>query len=291
MIIQFLHPGKQYKIIYGHRSKAYRFFDGDQHSGVLYWSSFKSHSRRYIRTTGDLIVEPDHKMRTNCDIVFWGEWEAHSLFTLVQSQNAQLEHPQHVHRPFFSTEHKGSQNTDPFVFGDCFVYSNCLQKFPRMRNLPNGSLILFGSEITDAFALDTVFVVQSSLPLNRTYLQNIQNRTSEIFRETVLRKIDLNDQHKVYFSASYTTNTQEYYSYFPCRLFDAANPMLRPVLPYKQFDLKKPGSYQGIHIIEQGCLQYWHRLTQHLVSNGYSLGVRADLPPCVDIKDAHEYFA
>ena len=67
------------------------------------------------------------------------------------------------------------QNTDPFVFSDAFYYSLCKQ----LKNSKNsedgevttwlsklaiGSLILFGSKVTDesgenAFALDTVFVV------------------------------------------------------------------------------------------------------------------------------------
>ena len=51
-------------------------------------------------------------------------------------------------------------NTDPFVFGECFRYSNCRQTHCEdLRKLAPGSVILFGSNLGGAFVLDTVFVV------------------------------------------------------------------------------------------------------------------------------------
>ena len=66
------------------------------------------------------------------------------------------------------------QNTDPFVFGDYFLYSVCKQRkkirnsdlseFTKLGELEKGSIILFGSTISKKqggpyFVLDTVFVV------------------------------------------------------------------------------------------------------------------------------------
>ena len=295
MIIQFLHPGKQYEIERGQANRGYRFFDGDQQSGILYWSSLDSHRRKYIRTSGNQINALGGPLLENQELVFWGEWEAHSVFTLIGGQNGGSEHPQHIHQPFISREHEGSQNTAPFVFGDCFVYSNCLQSFRTMRGLPDGSLIIFGSEIpvngADSFVLDTVFVVQDSLPLDRGHLQNIQDRTSEVFKDAVLRKIDVNGHHRIYFSTTYGSGKREYYSYFPCRPHNAGV-MLRPALPARKFDLKTPGSHQGIHIVQRGCLQYWRLLTDHLLNTGYSLGVKAHLPQRTNIRDTYgQHFA
>ena len=56
------------------------------------------------------------------------------------------------------------QNTDPWVFGPNFWYSNCKQLTPHrkpsaLQRLGRGSVILFGSSIDERFCLDTVFVV------------------------------------------------------------------------------------------------------------------------------------
>jgi hypothetical protein len=60
--------------------------------------------------------------------------------------------------------YRGAQNTDPFVFGDRFLYTCCKQRLrsgrpTQLRYLPHGSLVLFGSHISGGFGLDTVFVV------------------------------------------------------------------------------------------------------------------------------------
>lgn len=48
----------------------------------------------------------------------------------------------------FSTRGIGVHNTDPFVFGENFYYTNCKQqRFYRiLRTLNNGSIIIYGSE-------------------------------------------------------------------------------------------------------------------------------------------------
>ena len=62
-------------------------------------------------------------------------------------------------------------NTDPWVFGDRMIYSNCRQTIAGahgelrptlMQRLARGSVICFGSTIGRAFCLDTVFVVASA---------------------------------------------------------------------------------------------------------------------------------
>jgi hypothetical protein len=66
------------------------------------------------------------------------------------------------------------QNTDPWVWGDRMIYSNCKQVFgPERRptfmqrltqRLTRGSVIRFGSTIDGEFCVDTVFVVASAEP-------------------------------------------------------------------------------------------------------------------------------
>lgn len=65
-------------------------------------------------------------------------------------------------------DYTGAQNTDPFVFGDRFLYTCCKQRLrsgvpTQLRFLEPASLIPFGSHVHGQFALDTVFVVADHL--------------------------------------------------------------------------------------------------------------------------------
>ena len=101
------------------------------------------------------------------EFLLWGEWEPPSK--VEESKASGPSYPQYLHRPFLEprTEFAGHQNTDPFVFGDEFLYTGCQQwrgkphgNPVQLRYLLPGSLILFGSCAGDRFLLDTVFVVR-----------------------------------------------------------------------------------------------------------------------------------
>ena len=65
--------------------------------------------------------------------------------------------------PYYAIPDNGCEelhNTDPFIFGDRILYSNCGQpSSPRLRSLDRGSVIAFGSRKADQWLLDTVLVV------------------------------------------------------------------------------------------------------------------------------------
>ncbi|MGK4002197.1 hypothetical protein WMF31_06205 [Sorangium sp. So ce1036] len=87
------------------------------------------------------------------------------------------------------------QNTDPFVFGDTFLYSCCKQvrrngSATLLRKLQRGDVILFGSRLDGRFVLDTVFVVARSeiFETNRG-VELLTGRVPAEFVETVLRPL------------------------------------------------------------------------------------------------------
>ena len=92
----------------------------------------------------------------------WGEWEAQS--ELVRSLDASGDPglPHHLWRPYWVISPDGYErlhNTDPFIFGERFLYSNCLQPSrPGLRRLGRGSVIALGSK-RGGWVLDTVLVV------------------------------------------------------------------------------------------------------------------------------------
>ena len=78
-------------------------------------------------------------------------------------------HPRYLWKPFYLPKgtYASLHNTDPFIFGGCFLYSNCYQTNSLgLRNLAKGSVIAFGSKVNrePKWALDTVLVVRDSFP-------------------------------------------------------------------------------------------------------------------------------
>jgi hypothetical protein len=102
------------------------------------------------------------------EYAFWGEWEAESRFQRLPKRDKG--YPRAVHEPFWRTPLTSSfrQNTDPWVFGECFRYTNCKQyaqgRPAALQRLERGSVILFGGVKEGAFLVDTVFVVASATP-------------------------------------------------------------------------------------------------------------------------------
>jgi hypothetical protein len=146
-IVQFPHPGPE------HVPK------GDW----MPWNTATNHRRKFMISRGTLLDSEGYKDET--DVVFWGEWEPPSH--VVHRWPTARGLPTVLHRPCVSEPPLGPrQNTDPWVFGDAFLYSNCKQLNARPRRSPSalqrldhGSIILFGSASYGRFVLDTLLVV------------------------------------------------------------------------------------------------------------------------------------
>lgn len=125
MIIQFSHNGKELNI-----SRNYIF--DSKSNGYIFWSDMPTHKRKFIKhkgwylenVGGQFSIEPQID-----ELYFWGEWEPQSQFELTGNSFLNKERlPHAIHYPLFSDDNKGRHNTDPFVFGNHFYYTNCKQK-------------------------------------------------------------------------------------------------------------------------------------------------------------------
>lgn len=118
------------------------------------------HARKFLRADATYVENGEtHKG----SVTFWGEWEPPSAVTALPRTGP--DEPRYLHDPFWSRprDKSGLQNTDPLVFGERFLYSNCRQRGNRkLRRLAPGSLVLFGSTLHGEFVLDTAFVVGES---------------------------------------------------------------------------------------------------------------------------------
>lgn len=149
--VQFIHPGHE------HAPDA-----GD----IKSWNR-GPHRRKFLLADGTYLLGSE---RCEGRVAFWGEWEPPSRVVARYPADGDL--PRFVHEPILERpdSFRGLQNTDPYVFGDRFLYTGCQQHTNRgatetqLRRLSRGSVILFGScrDLT-RFVVDTVFVVADSV--------------------------------------------------------------------------------------------------------------------------------
>src|SRR5262252_3776069 len=128
------------------------------------WNTKSKHRRKFLRSPGRYVAvdgSPSEAL-----LAFWGEWEAPSH--VIERWPAEADLPRFLQEPKWERPNVPGfrQNTDPWVFGDCFRDSNCHQlNQPGLRDLAAGSVILFGSTLGltstagPHFVLDTLFVV------------------------------------------------------------------------------------------------------------------------------------
>lgn len=186
MIVQFLHPGTEH---------GPDCFSRATQKGWKDWNH-GDHRRKFLIAGGSWTASPKQRPSKG-RIALWGEWEPQSEVSLVQeadwfaqrgtcieaaraSNRRRGKYPKWLHIPHLRLDvlrgraeethgccnAQGWQNTDPLVFGDRFRYTICgqLRRRPIWRKtelarLEKDAIILFGSRVDGAYALDTVFVV------------------------------------------------------------------------------------------------------------------------------------
>jgi len=146
VFVQFPHPGMEHNPGKAHRQP---------------WNR-SEHRRKFLRSHGRYVARDGSTH--DAPLVFWGEWE---LLELSNNGRKTEDFPRFLQEPVWErpTDSGPRQNTDPWVFGDFFRYSNCKQSSQNaLRTLAPGSVILFGSSLNGNFVFDSVFVVRDSQP-------------------------------------------------------------------------------------------------------------------------------
>lgn len=148
----FFHPGRANEHIEGRRP----------------WrANSERHERAFLRAVGRArSSSTEEHEKYEGPLTFWGEWEADAIGYALEQGAAGL--PTCVLEPAPPSVERNLgalHNTDPFVFGGAFLYSNCQQPWsPMLRSLERGDVIFFGSQLDGSFVLDTVFVVDRRYP-------------------------------------------------------------------------------------------------------------------------------
>jgi hypothetical protein len=256
-VVQFPHPGCEHNPGMAQRQP---------------WNA-GNHGRKFLQSFGRYV--DGNRSLGQGNVVFWGEWEAPSYYIIPKSWERADALPRFLHRPVWErpTPNERRLNTDPWVFGDSFRYSNCRQLTrSALQRLTPGSLILFGSTIDAQFVIDTVFVVKDSCPFS----PRRPPETDEAFRvctvESLLTTGNRDDPFTLYRGAAYEDRFNDMYSFVPCRLADADDMRFaRPCIslggyvnpknwraacltPCSQADVRRQWENVRKQVVDAGCL-------------------------------------
>jgi hypothetical protein len=227
-------------------------------------------------------------------ILFWGEWEAPSRVQEFEARGAG--YPRYLHEPFLEprSEFADLQNTDPFVFGDQFLYTGCQQwrgkphgNPVQLRYLLPGSVILFGSCAGNRFLLDTVFVVRDFIDHDkRNYLDVLRGSVPDAYWTVTLgpwyASADHGRSFRLYRGASLADTVNGMFSFFPCRRADGP-----PTHGFARPDLSdlwwvNPRLRQGWRATQLVDLaraaDVWHAVRQAVLDQRCELGVHVPIP-------------
>ena len=222
-----------------------------------------------------------------------------SIFTGVGSG-----HPRYLWDPYYVPRNSycGLHNTDPFIFGECFLYSNCGQVPSNKRGLKHlaqGSVIAFGSGrmVGDKrkWVLDTVLVVKDSFPYDpldpldpRGALERMVPETflsvtgGPLAADPELAKNPVDGGLRLYRGATPNDPVCGMFSFFPAIPASDDSGFPRPFISLKN-DYFNPRSWQAPKGVKRNrtpdelrCL--WNELVAQVRDAGLVLGIHAEVP-------------
>lgn len=278
--VQFPHPGREHL---------------PGHNGHRGWT-LREHGRKYMASPGTWMNELDpNAPRHRGEIQFWGEWEGPSR-VIADFQHSVTGGPRYLYEPFwdYPPDHPEAQNTDPFVFGDRFIYSNCRQNTRhgqrKTQHLAVGSIIAFGSGRLHDFVLDTLFVVGGARRVTWETIDELD--VDPVFRAVTLDLLVPRPEgpsFTLYEGATPDEPVAGMFSFFPCipseedrsgfaRPAVKANKMINP----KNWRAAKLTSIEDL---ETGR-EVWTDLAEQVLGNDLLLGTHAVMPDAVPDLDS-----
>lgn len=275
--VQFLHPGGEHLPDTGRKKE---------------WNT-GDHRRKFL-VSGGRYLQGNHPH--DDEIVFWGEWEPESR-VIAEIEEPVPDGPRWVYQPYYvpTAAHRGLQNTDPFVFGERFHYTGCMQHTKngptQLRNLTRGSVILFGSCLHRShFVVDTVFVVADQIDHSRrNFKDRLQGRVSETYEDVTLAPwyenlVERDKSHRLYFGATFESPIEGMFSFFPCLPYkEQPRGFSRPTLriPGVISDNKCQGFTKNEQASAIAVRDLWEEVRRQVTCQGLRLGIEAALPLAV----------
>lgn len=242
------------------------------------------HARKFLKATGEYVL--DGQLRTG-PLVFWGEWEPQSQ-VVTTFANDPPGYPRWLHEPYWEVpRHRlHLQNTDPLVFGDRFLYSNCRQvRNRKLRELAPGSLVVFGSKYRREFVLDTVFVVgadgEDFIGASASAVADDDWVRAVVFDPLGRSPKAAHQQFRLYRGRTYAEAASGPFSFVPCRPYsDVDTAFARPVLrlPRRWIEPNLAMGAKAAAASTAEIRELWQEIVDQVDDAGLALGVRLDPP-------------
>ena len=277
LFVQFIHPGGEHQ--------------PDRDNGKAW--NVGGHKRKFLISHGRFL---DRGELREDNLLFWGEWEPQSRVVRRFEERAR-DWPQFLYQPYYGgpdgVQSICRQNTDPFVFGEQFHYTGCLQHTKRgptqLHNLDRGSIILFGScRDKSKFVIDTVFVVDRWLDHSQAnqLTPEIRDAVSATYGEVTLdpwyaRNVPRDQTHRLYFGATFEDKVDGMFSFFPCQTEkDAGSGFPRPIIRIDHWITQTLLQGKKMTALSDGeaAQRVWAEVIGQVEDQGLKLGVSADLP-------------
>lgn len=247
--------------------------------GIALWNSGK-HSRKYVEVDGEYLSSLN-STQVKARLGFWTEWEAASSFK--KNNNTLSGFPLYIHTPLKPVNPNSNKllNTDPCVFGDYFLYSNCQQytcqgkQATVLQNLEPGDVIIFGSYVSGHFVVDTVFVIKDVITINRRQVNSKSVQQVPLwYYDLTLNFLALT--HKLYIGATSSQPFSGMFSFFPSvTVSQMPSGFSRPVV-LNQYN---KGRFRGFKYKGLDAPKIlWNQVVQETLSAGLKLGVSAEAP-------------
>jgi hypothetical protein len=272
--IQFLHPGGEHE---------------PNNKRLKTWNT-GAHRRKFLKSRGRYLAGNDPR---DDEIVFWGEWEPESR-VIEEVEEPLPDGPRWVYEPYYVSpaSYRRLQNTDPFVFGERFLYTGCMQhrqgRPTQLRHLARGSVILFGSCLhKSCFVVDTLFVVADHIDhTKRDYRDGLRDHVSETYAAVTLapwygNMIERDKSHRLYYGATFEAPVEDMFSFFPCLPYaEYARGFARPTIHIP--DVITDTQCMGFKKNEQAGISavkdLWNEVVGQITDQGLMLGIDAALP-------------
>ena len=231
----------------------------------------------------------DAATRHSGELWAWGEWEAPSELLRELDQPQGSEYPKYLWSPYFTElpgGYEGLHNTDPFIFGERMLYTNCKQTtFKVLRHLGRGSVIAFGSMKNYRWILDTVFVVAESVEYTAPEARvALADHAPDAFLEVTAGPLADNDEtgsFRFYRGATPEDPVDGMYSFFPAMIAGGSLGFERPgiCLPKPYFtETFRRGVKSSCNLAPSTLFGLWESLVEQVLNAGLFLGTHASLP-------------
>lgn len=268
MIVQFPHPGPE-------------------HQPAGSWMPWNrgEHARKFLCGPGQFIA--NGRSVEAGEVCFWGEWEPQS--TVERRFSSFLPGgPALLQRPYLQALYDSGfrQNTDPLVFGDRFLYSNCRQRNHHLRELAPGSLILFGSTLHKRFVLDTVLVVHDKgthySPATLSGVACPEWVHTVVFEPLRLGHGEASESFRLYRGRRYDDAGEGPFSFVPCKAWGAnGGAFARPAieLDANWLNPRLTQSAKATIATAEQVRRIWNAVVDQVTRAGLALGVAFEPPP------------